>query len=109
MNAKPNRSKHPEPSQRDIYHRPIDSHGGAKYLRRIRPAVPGSGEPIKVDVYCVIDAFGITCPALQHALKKLLCTGNRGKGSKADDIKGVMDAMWRALELEEDRQKESEK
>jgi hypothetical protein len=82
----------------DIYQRPITHHGGAKYLRKIKPA-DGKGEPINVDVYCVIRAFNITCPALQHALKKILACGQRSKGGKIDDIHGVFDAMWRALEL----------
>ncbi len=51
-----------------IYDRPIREHGGGKYLRTIHSA-DGQGGPIKVDVYCVIEAFKITCPALGHALK----------------------------------------
>lgn len=86
-----------------IYDRPIREHGGGKYLRTIH-AADGAGGPIRVDVYCVIEAFGITCPALQHALKKILACGQRGKGSKIDDIHGVFDAMWRALELQRQRE-----
>jgi hypothetical protein len=89
----------------DIYGRPIREHGGGKYLRRIRPA-DGAGGPINVDVYCVIEAYEIHCPALQHALKKILACGQRGKGDKVDDIHGVFDAMWRALELEKQRRAE---
>lgn len=90
----------------DIYGRPIQEHGGGKYLRRIHSA-DGEGGPINVDVYCVIEAFKITCPALQHALKKILACGLRGKGGKIDDIHGVFDAMWRALELEKQRQSDT--
>lgn len=86
-----------------IYDRPVTEHGGSKYLRTIH-AADRAGLPIKVDVYAVIEAFEITCPALQHALKKILACGVRGKGSKLDDIKGVFDAMWRALELQEQRE-----
>lgn len=86
-----------------IYDRPIQEHGGGKYLRTIYPA-DGKGGPIKVDIYCVIEAYGIRCPALQHALKKIVACGQRGKGSKIDDIHGVFDAMWRALELEKQRE-----
>ncbi len=86
-----------------IYSRPIQGHGGAKYLRTIASA-DEQGPSIKVDVYCVIEAFGVTCPALQHALKKILACGQRSKGGKIDDIHGVFDAMWRALELEKQRQ-----
>lgn len=87
----------------NIYDRPIQGHGGSKYLRTINPA-DGEGSPIRVDIYCVIEAFNITCPALQHALKKILACGQRGKGSKIDDIHGVFDAMWRALELQKQRE-----
>jgi hypothetical protein len=90
-----------------IYGRPITEHGGGKYLRRIYPA-DGDGGPINVDVYCVIEAFGVTCPALQHALKKILACGARGKGDKIDDIHGVFEAMWRARELEMQRQERGE-
>jgi hypothetical protein len=88
-----------------IYDRPITQHGGRKYLRKIFPT-DGVGGPINVDVYEVIEAFGVTCPALQHALKKILACGARGKGSKIDDIHGVFDAMWRALELQKQREAE---
>jgi hypothetical protein len=89
-----------------IYGRPIQEHGGGKYLRKIFPA-DWAGEPILIDVYCVIEAFGVRCPALCHALKKILACGQRGKGSKVDDIHGVFDAMWRALELQMQRGQES--
>lgn len=57
--------------QPSIYDKPITDHGGSNYLRTIHPA-DGQGESIKVDVYCVLEAFGVTCPARQHATKKLL-------------------------------------
>lgn len=91
------------PPDLDIYSRPITNHGGSKYLRTIRPA-DGVDEPIKVDVYAVLEAFGVTCPGRQHAIKKLLCAGLRGKGSQIDDLQGVFDAMWRALELQKQRE-----
>jgi hypothetical protein len=87
----------------DIYGRPISEHGGGKYLVTIHPA-DGVGAPIKVDVYCMIEALGITCPALQHAFKKIAFCGRRGKGGRMDDIHGVFEAMWRARELEMQRQ-----
>ncbi len=86
-----------------IYDRPIQEHGGGKYLRTIHSA-DGVGGPIQIDVYCVIEAFGITCPAMCHALKKILACGQRGKGSKIDDIHGAFDALWRALELQKQRE-----
>ena len=92
-------------SDENVYDRPITHHGGAKYLRTIHPA-DGQGEPIKVDVYSVIISFGVTCPGRQQAIKKLLCAGLRGKGSQIEDLQGAMDALWRAMELQRQKEKE---
>jgi hypothetical protein len=91
----------------------ILDHQGNKYIRTIYPAVLKDGlkvyaEPIQVDVYCVLEAFAITCPALQHATKKLLCCGIRGKGNKMEDLLGIEAAVARAIELEKQRQQVSE-
>jgi hypothetical protein len=94
-------------TKQDVYHRPITEHGGSKYIRTIYP-VDGVGEPIRVDVYCVLEAFAVTCPGLQQAAKKVLCGGLRNKGSITDDIKGAMDALFRALEMQEGREHRSE-
>src|SRR6185312_3071778 len=40
-----------------------------------------------VDVYCVLSAFIVTSPGLQHAAKKLLCAGLRGKASRLQDLR----------------------
>ncbi len=87
----------------DIYHRPITSHGGNKYVRLIYglAGTPGEGEYLHVDVYKVLVAFGVTCPAVAHCVKKLLCAGLRDKGDRLDDLKGAMDALFRAIEDEE--------
>ena len=80
----------------------VADHEGRKYLRRIDPA-DGTGDPILVDVYAVLTAFGVTCPAVGHAVKKLLAAGRRGKGSAADDLRGALAAVSRAVELEAGR------
>jgi hypothetical protein len=80
-------------------HTPITSHSGSKYLRKIYPA-DGVGEPIWVDVYEVGEAFVVTGGPLNHALKKILCPGQRGKGGRAQDIKEAIDALSRAYEME---------
>lgn len=80
---------------------PIQEHEGRKYLRQMRDV--GNGGPFDVDVYCVLEAFKVTCPARQHALKKLLCAGTRGKGTEIDDLRGVIAAVNRAIELQEAR------
>ena len=92
------RSVTTNPPQPDPYRKPIQDHGGNKYIRTIT-SVDGT-QSIRVDVYAIIKAFNVTCPGRQQALKKILCAGLRGKGSQIDDIHGVFDAMWRALELQ---------
>jgi len=74
-------------------------HSGKKYLRKIG-TVHNTG---KSDVYNVIDAFNVKCPAVGHALKKLLCAGIRGKGNTLQDLSEARDAISRAIQLEEDR------
>ncbi len=85
---------------------PIDNHEGAKYLRWIHPALveTDSDRVIRVDVYSVLEAFEVMCPARQHAIKKLLCAGLRGKGKELDDLVGVLAAVNRAIELQKQRE-----
>lgn len=75
-------------------------HSGNKYHREIKllPIFEPTEVP-KVDVYCVLDAFEVTCPARQHAIKKILCAGLRGKGSEKQDLEESIDALRRAIEL----------
>lgn len=83
---------------------PIENHEGKKYLRKISPALRGPEQkPILVDVYCVLEAFGVTCQATGHAIKKLLCPGQRGKGDRLADLIGAKAALERAIEQEQDR------
>ncbi len=83
---------------------------GKKYLRRIDLI----GEPIRmhvsgspmmvygfVDVYAVLKAFDVTCPARAHAIKKLLCAGLRDKGDTLQDLREAGDAISRAIEIED--------
>lgn len=72
---------------------------GSKYLRPI--VVTDDG---KVDVYAVLDAFAVTCPARQHAVKKLLCSGIRGKASAIQDLSEARDAIDRAIQLQTARE-----
>ena len=74
---------------------------GSKYHRTIRQTLPGDthGLALTVDVYDVLQAFGVTCPALQHAIKKLLCAGLRGSKSAEQDISEAANSCRRAIEL----------
>ena len=57
-----------------------------------------------IDVYAVIETFDVTCPACQHALKKILLAGDRGKNDTIADLDEARDAITRAIELEEQRE-----
>ena len=63
-----------------------------KYLKQIRSE--------RVDVYDILNAFNVTCPAIQHAIKKLLMPGNRGHKTKRQDLEEALDSINRAIDLE---------
>ena len=65
------------------------------YRRLIMP-VDGNGPGIIVDVYEVLAAFGVTCPALAHAIKKLLCAGERGVKDTDQDLREAVIAIQAA-------------
>lgn len=71
---------------------------GSKYHRTIRGVQADADRVIVVDVYSVLTAFGPLRPAVQHAVKKLLCAGLRGKGSELQDLRESIDAIRRAIE-----------
>ena len=71
---------------------------GSKYLREMRCLVDGHA-----DVYAILEAFGVQCPARQHAIKKLLCSGIRGKGDSLQDLNEARDAIDRAIQMEVSR------
>jgi len=51
----------------------------SKYLHLIRAKSTSQVTvDVLVDVYDVLKAFNVTCPAMQHAIKKMLCSGDRG-------------------------------
>lgn len=79
-----------------------DAPSGNKYHRLI-PSVVAINEYVTADVYSVLEAFRVTCPARQHAIKKLLCAGIRGKGDSLQDLRETKDAIVRAIELETQR------
>lgn len=55
-----------------------------------------------VDPYRVADLFNVTHPALQHALKKILCTGARGSKDAATDVQEAIDSLNRWLEMKDE-------
>ena len=68
----------------------------SKYDREI---IGIDGTVTTVDVYRVLDAFGVSDPATQHAIKKMLCTGLRGHKDYITDINDSIDSLQKAKEL----------
>ncbi len=63
-----------------------------------------------LDVYRVIKIFGVSDPCIQHALKKLLCSGVRGYKDQSKDIQDVIDTLerWKDMREEDDKITSSE-
>jgi len=53
-----------------------------------------------IDVYRVLVLFGVTNPCLQHAIKKLLCAGQRGAKDKKQDVQEAIASLLRYLEMQ---------
>lgn len=56
----------------------------------------------KIDVYRILELYGVTNPCLQHAIKKLLCSGGRGAKDSIQDIQEAIDTLNRRLEMIEE-------
>ena len=75
---------------------------GTKYHRAITGSLLRQQKEkatVQVDIYDVLKAFEITCPARQHALKKLLLAGGRGSKSERTDLEEAHNSIKRAIEL----------
>lgn len=76
-----------------------------KYKRQIAVTLKnGQIATGSVDVYDVIEAWGVQCPALQHLIKKALQPGARGHKSFEQDLKDIEASAKRAIELNAARQ-----
>ena len=53
-----------------------------------------------IDVYRVLVLFGVTNPCLQHAIKKLLCAGQRGIKDQKQDVQEAIASLVRYLEMQ---------
>ncbi len=59
-----------------------------------------------IDIYRTIDLFQIHHPCLQHAVKKIICAGDRGSKDFETDVQEAIDSLVRALQMvAEDRNK----
>lgn len=57
------------------------------------------GQRVTVDVYAVLVAFDVTCPAIAHAVKKLLAPGQRGHKDKGQDLREAVQSIERAAQM----------
>lgn len=57
-----------------------------------------------IDIYRVLDVFGVSDPCLQHAAKKILVAGGRGSKDFEKDLDEAIATLQRKKQmLEEDR------
>ena len=55
-----------------------------------------------LDVYRVLELFDVYNPCLQHAIKKLLCAGQRGAKDTEKDIQEAIDTLIRYKQMREE-------
>lgn len=53
-----------------------------------------------IDVYRVLDLFNVDNHCIGHAIKKLLCAGNRGAKDKQQDVQEAISSLLRYLEMQ---------
>lgn len=57
----------------------------------------------EIDVYRVLELFEVNNPAIAHAVKKLLCAGDRGVKSTHKDIQEAIESLvrWNEMKAED--------
>lgn len=55
-----------------------------------------------IDIYRVLALWGVTDPCIQHAIKKLLCAGQRGGKDVSEDIREAIASCNRWLEMRDE-------
>ena len=61
------------------------------------------GKVFRADVYRVLRAFRVTCPAVQHAVKKLLMPGQRGSKDQLQDLEEALFSVSEAIAMAQAR------
>ena len=57
------------------------------------------GQKFRADVYDVLKAFEVVCPARSHAIKKLLMPGQRGAKDELQDLNESLVSVSRAIDM----------
>lgn len=55
-----------------------------------------------IDIYRVLQLYGVTDPCIQHAVKKLLCSGQRGVKTESQDVQEAIDTLHRYQEMQKE-------
>jgi hypothetical protein len=76
----------PESTTSDLINKPK-----SKYHRIVKG--------VEIDLYDVLKAYGVTCPALAHAIKKAMLPGARHAKSFEQDVDEAIASLERAKEL----------
>jgi len=76
--------------------------GKNKYQRLIKVIKQDDGPDIEVwvDVYDVLKAFNVICPAMAHGVKKCLAPGQRGVKGSVQDKNEAIASIKRSIEME---------
>ena len=53
----------------------------------------------RIDVYRLLELFGVTCPVAQHVIKKAFAAGQRGHKDLVRDWKDIGDSAARKLQM----------
>lgn len=70
-----------------------------KHSHYFKPVPAGATH---LDVYAVLRMFDVADPCMQHAIKKLLCAGQRGAKDAAKDVQEAIDTLARKQALDEE-------
>lgn len=93
-----------------VLHNFLETENGKEFMNNLKPEVKPKetkhehyfknvSQLDKIDVYAVLRLFEVTDPCIQHAVKKLLCTGKRGHKDFQKDIQDSIDSLVRCQEL----------
>jgi hypothetical protein len=61
-----------------------------------------------IDVYRVLELFGVTDPCLQHAIKKLLVAGGRGQKDIRKDVAEAIVTLTRWQQMREEERPQNQ-
>jgi hypothetical protein len=79
-----------------------------RYLRTIKiievePSEHKQVIEVQVDVYDVLNAFKTSCPAMDHAAKKILAAGTRGYKDSLQDKNEAIQSINRSIAMQKEQ------